>query len=152
MTSISPSVPCNYAHLYDIVASMEWEHKSTILHSAVIVSAKSTTSYVRSVSDTCPTLIHLIQPGAYVRENGQPTLIENAICIHEEDAGKRDCSSLDKPSKSRWILGILWKHTDFRKGGRAHTVRSRRLVISMICTVANYGSSPLPSSLNFTSY
>jgi hypothetical protein len=34
--------------------------------------------------------------------------------------------------------GILWKHTDFRPGGRSHSVRSRRLVISMVCTVANY--------------
>lgn len=34
--------------------------------------------------------------------------------------------------------GLLWKHTDFRTGGRAHAVRSRKLVISMICTVANY--------------
>jgi primary-amine oxidase len=46
--------------------------------------------------------------------------IKNAICIHEEDAG------------------LLWKHTDFRPDGRVHSVRSRRLVISMICTVANY--------------
>jgi primary-amine oxidase len=48
-------------------------------------------------------------------------VIKNAICIHEEDAG------------------TLWKHTDFRPGGRAKTVRSRRLVVSMVCTVANYG-------------
>jgi primary-amine oxidase len=34
--------------------------------------------------------------------------------------------------------GILWKHTDFRPGGRSRSVRSRRLVISMIATVANY--------------
>jgi primary-amine oxidase len=52
--------------------------------------------------------------------NGDPLTIKNAICIHEEDAG------------------LLWKHTDYRKGGRAHAVRSRKLVISMICTVANY--------------
>jgi len=48
--------------------------------------------------------------------------VNRAICIHEEDAG------------------LLWKHTDYREGGRAHSVRSRRLVISMICTVANYGT------------
>jgi Cu2+-containing amine oxidase len=35
-------------------------------------------------------------------------------------------------------LGLLWKHTDFRPGGRSHSVRSRKLVVSMICTVANY--------------
>ena len=34
--------------------------------------------------------------------------------------------------------GILWKHTDFRTGGRGHAVRSRKLVVSMIVTVANY--------------
>lgn len=50
-------------------------------------------------------------------------VIDNAICIHEEDAG------------------VLWKHTDYRTGGRSHTVRSRKLVINMICTLANYGSS-----------
>lgn len=48
-------------------------------------------------------------------------MIKNVVCIHEEDAG------------------LLWKHTDFRVGGRAHAVRSRRLVVSMICTLANYG-------------
>ncbi|POW09523.1 hypothetical protein PSTT_06726 [Puccinia striiformis] len=42
------------------------------------------------------------------------------ICIHEEDAG------------------LLWKHSDLRPGGMAHSVRSRKLVVSMICTVANY--------------
>ena len=63
------------------------------------------------------------QPGAYVGHDGRAVVIKNVICIHEEDAG------------------ILWKHTDFRPGGRSHTVRSRRLVISMVCTVANYGTS-----------
>jgi len=48
-------------------------------------------------------------------------VIKNVICIHEEDAG------------------ILWKHTDYRPGGRSQTVRSRRLVVSMVCTLANYG-------------
>ncbi|CAH7673550.1 copper amine oxidase [Phakopsora pachyrhizi] len=52
--------------------------------------------------------------------DGQPILIKNAICIHEEDDG------------------ILWKHSDLRPNGKSHTVRSRKLVISMICTVANY--------------
>lgn len=55
-----------------------------------------------------------------VRLDGKPTIIKNAICIHEEDDG------------------ILWKHSDLRFGGRSHTVRSRKLVVSMICTVANY--------------
>ncbi|KAI7859415.1 copper amine oxidase [Circinella umbellata] len=50
---------------------------------------------------------------------GKPFHVPSAICMHEEDAG------------------ILFKHTDYRNG-RAHTVRSRRLVISQIVTVANY--------------
>ncbi|KAI7887482.1 hypothetical protein K492DRAFT_217507 [Lichtheimia hyalospora FSU 10163] len=50
---------------------------------------------------------------------GDPWYIPNAICIHEEDAG------------------LLFKHTDYRNG-KAHVVRSRRLVISHIVTVANY--------------
>lgn len=50
-------------------------------------------------------------------------MINNVICIHEEDSG------------------VLWKHTDFRPGGRAQTVRRRRLVVSMVCTLANYGQS-----------
>ncbi|KAG1453664.1 hypothetical protein G6F56_007513 [Rhizopus delemar] len=50
---------------------------------------------------------------------GKPFHVPNAICLHEEDAG------------------VLFKHTDYRNG-RAHTVRSRRLVVSQIVTVANY--------------
>lgn len=33
--------------------------------------------------------------------------------------------------------GILHKHTDFRNN-RAHVARNRKLIISTICTVANY--------------
>ncbi|SNB77175.1 primary-amine oxidase [Arboricoccus pini] len=51
--------------------------------------------------------------------SGNPYKIDNAICIHEEDAG------------------ILWKHTDFRTE-RAEVRRNRRLVISSISTVGNY--------------
>ncbi|GAA5977320.1 hypothetical protein JCM21900_004357, partial [Sporobolomyces salmonicolor] len=51
---------------------------------------------------------------------GHPVTLKNCTCIHEEDDG------------------LLWKHTDFRPGGRAQAVRSRKLVIQMICTVANY--------------
>lgn len=46
---------------------------------------------------------------------GKPFHVPNAVCMHEEDHG------------------ILFKHTDYRNG-RAHTVRSRRLVISHIVT------------------
>ncbi|KAJ5612912.1 hypothetical protein N7510_006106 [Penicillium lagena] len=51
--------------------------------------------------------------------NGAPLLIENAVCIHEEDNG------------------ILYKHTDFRDG-RVVSARDRKLVISQILTAANY--------------
>ncbi len=51
--------------------------------------------------------------------NGTPLQIKNAVCMHEED------------------FGLLWKHTDV-KTGKMRAVRSRRLVISSICTIGNY--------------
>ncbi|KAN0100146.1 Copper amine oxidase, enzyme domain containing protein [Tylopilus felleus] len=72
-----------------------------------------------SLGCDCLGKIHYL-PGAYVTHAGTPHIIKNVICIHEEDAG------------------VLWKHTDYRPGGRSHTVRSRRLVVSMVCTLANY--------------
>ncbi|KAF8131567.1 copper amine oxidase [Boletus edulis] len=72
-----------------------------------------------SLGCDCLGKIHYL-PGSYVTHAGTAFIIKNAICIHEEDAG------------------VLWKHTDYRPGGRSHTVRSRRLVISMVCTLANY--------------
>ncbi|KAK2464894.1 hypothetical protein APHAL10511_002970 [Amanita phalloides] len=59
-------------------------------------------------------------PGAFIGNSGNPIVVKNVICIHEEDAG------------------VLWKHTDYRVGGRSQTVRRRRLVVSMVCTLANY--------------
>jgi len=50
---------------------------------------------------------------------GEPYRIENAICLHEEDAG------------------ILWKHTDLFTG-KVDVRRARRLVMSSIATVGNY--------------
>ncbi len=52
-------------------------------------------------------------------QDGNPRTIENAICMHEEDAG------------------IAWKHTDFRTE-EVEVRRLRRLVISTIATVGNY--------------
>jgi primary-amine oxidase len=49
---------------------------------------------------------------------GEPQVIENAICVHEEDSG------------------VLWKHVDERAG--AEVRRARRLVVSFHVTVANY--------------
>ena len=51
--------------------------------------------------------------------SGKPVVKKNAVCMHEED------------------YGLLWKHTD-AKTGRSRAVRSRRLVISSICTIGNY--------------
>jgi primary-amine oxidase len=50
---------------------------------------------------------------------GNPRTIENAICLHEEDAG------------------LSWKHTDLRNG-RVEVRRARRLVVSSISTIGNY--------------
>jgi len=50
---------------------------------------------------------------------GQPAVMKNAICLHEED------------------YGILWKHYEFRNE-TFEVRRSRRLVISFFATVGNY--------------
>src|SRR5215469_15452791 len=49
---------------------------------------------------------------------GEPRVIRNAICVHEEDSG------------------VLWKHVDERTGAQVR--RQRRLVVSFHVTVANY--------------
>ena len=54
-----------------------------------------------------------------VSSRGEPVVIKNAICMHEED------------------FGILWKHTD-RRLNTPEVRRSRRLVISSVSTVENY--------------
>jgi primary-amine oxidase len=51
--------------------------------------------------------------------NGDPAVIKNAICIHEEDNG------------------LLYKHTDCRDGTGV-SARDRKLIISQIITAANY--------------
>jgi primary-amine oxidase len=50
---------------------------------------------------------------------GEPYEIKKAVCLHEEDHG------------------LLWKHVEFRTG-HSEARRSRRLVLSFICTVVNY--------------
>ncbi|MGY1664038.1 primary-amine oxidase [Geodermatophilus sp. SYSU D00705] len=52
-------------------------------------------------------------------ERGNPQVLRNAICMHEEDAG------------------ILWKHTD-AWAGSSETRRQRRMVISFFTTIGNY--------------
>jgi len=62
--------------------------------------------------------IHYLD-AVFSSERGEPYVVENAVCIHEED------------------YGILWKHQDIQ-GGRTEVRRSRRLVVSSIATVGNY--------------
>jgi primary-amine oxidase len=56
---------------------------------------------------------------ALTNSRGDVSIIENAVCLHEED------------------YGILWKHTDWRLD-EVEVRRSRRLVLSFIATVDNY--------------
>ncbi len=55
----------------------------------------------------------------YVTATGEPFVIKNAICMHEED------------------FGTLWKHTNTFTN-EVEVRRSRRLVVSSFYTVANY--------------
>jgi primary-amine oxidase len=66
----------------------------------------------------CVGEIHYLD-GVVNDQDGNPVTIENAVCMHEEDAG------------------IGWKHTDFRTE-EVEVRRLRRLVISTIVTVGNY--------------
>jgi primary-amine oxidase len=52
-------------------------------------------------------------------EDGEPREVNNAICMHEEDAG------------------VAWKHNDLFTGS-AETRRQRRLVISTFIAIGNY--------------
>ncbi|KAF2720575.1 hypothetical protein K431DRAFT_313245 [Polychaeton citri CBS 116435] len=71
-----------------------------------------------SLGCDCKGAIHYMD-AAFVNRAGEPEVVKNAICIHEEDAG------------------ILFKHTDFRDNSSTVT-RARKLVISQIFTAANY--------------
>ncbi|MCF2971253.1 primary-amine oxidase [Synechococcus sp. Nb3U1] len=68
----------------------------------------------------CDCLGEIYYFDAHLHTNsGEPMLLKNAVCMHEED------------------FGILWKHSDWRTE-RAQVRRSRRLVISFFTTVGNY--------------
>lgn len=54
-----------------------------------------------------------------MHHTGNPVTLKNAVCLHEEDHG------------------ILWKHLEYRNN-HAEVRRSRRLVLSFVCTVVNY--------------
>ncbi|KAJ4252428.1 hypothetical protein NW762_011029 [Fusarium torreyae] len=66
----------------------------------------------------CKGTIHYLDANM-VTGDGRLMVIENAVCIHEEDNG------------------LLYKHTDFRDG-RVISARDRKLIISQILTAANY--------------
>jgi primary-amine oxidase len=66
----------------------------------------------------CRGYIHYFD-GVVNNTAGEPVIIENAVCLHEEDDG------------------MLWKHTDFMSEDM-DVRRSRRLIISSIATVGNY--------------
>lgn len=66
----------------------------------------------------CKGAIHYLD-AVLATSTGEPSIIENAVCIHEEDNG------------------LLYKHTDFRDGN-VISARDRKLVISQIITAANY--------------
>lgn len=68
----------------------------------------------------CDCLGHIHYFDAHLTTSrGEPLLVKNAICMHEED------------------FGILWKHTD-RRLNVPEVRRSRRLVVSSVSTVENY--------------
>ena len=68
----------------------------------------------------CDCLGHIAYlDGVVSDDKGSPVPMENAMCVHEQDAG------------------IGWKHTNYRTG-RAAVTRARELVIQTIITVSNY--------------
>ncbi|MCC6943571.1 MAG: primary-amine oxidase [Thermomicrobiales bacterium] len=56
---------------------------------------------------------------ALVDAHGDPYVLKNAICMHEED------------------FGVLWRHFNWRSG-KTEIRRSRRLVVSSFSTIGNY--------------
>ncbi|KAF7559401.1 hypothetical protein G7046_g4761 [Stylonectria norvegica] len=66
----------------------------------------------------CKGVIHYLD-AVMATGSGEPAMIKNAICIHEEDNG------------------LLFKHTDYRDG-TVISARDRKLIISQIITAANY--------------
>ena len=76
--------------------------------------------YVNSLELGCDCLGEIRYFDGVVNDNdGNPLVLKNAICLHEED------------------VGILWKHIDYRTA-KAEVRRSRRLVVSSIVTIGNY--------------
>lgn len=70
----------------------------------------------------------------FVTRAGGIETIKSAICIQSV---LPLCVETTTDTHSEEDAGILHKHTDFRDM-RVHVARNRKLVISSICTVANY--------------
>ncbi|HEX6522551.1 MAG TPA: primary-amine oxidase [Streptosporangiaceae bacterium] len=76
--------------------------------------------WVNSLELGCDCLGEIAYLDATVTDDtGEPRVVGNAICVHEED------------------FGILWKHTDIFNGS-AQSRRQRRMVVSYFTTVGNY--------------
>eukprot|EP00536_Pseudo-nitzschia_multiseries_P011282 jgi/Psemu1/243692/estExt_Genewise1.C_3750016 len=73
-----------------------------------------------SLSLGCDCLGHIHYFDATLSDSeGEPYVLKNAVCMHEEDAG------------------ILWKHVEYRNGHN-ESRRARELIVSSIATVVNY--------------
>lgn len=73
-----------------------------------------------SLTEGCDCLGYMHYWDAVLNDgDGEPQVIPNAICLHEED------------------YGTLWKHHDWRVGDD-EVRRNRRLVVSFIATIGNY--------------
>jgi len=66
----------------------------------------------------CLGVIHYFD-AAVVTPSGEPRVLENVVCMHEED------------------YGVLWRHWNWRSD-RTEVRRSRRLVVSFFTTLGNY--------------
>lgn len=108
----------SFAEMVVPYAAAEWPHPRKF---AFDVGEYGLGMMANSLALGCDCLgaIHYLD-GTMSDHAGQPISLPRCVCIHEEDDG------------------LLFKHTDFRPGGKAHSVRSRKLVVQMICTVANY--------------
>jgi primary-amine oxidase len=79
-----------------------------------------TGKFVNSLELGCDCLGEIAYLDATIADDfGEPRVIPNAICIHEEDHG------------------ILWKHFDIFTG-TSQARRQRRLVVSFFTTIGNY--------------
>ena len=74
----------------------------------------------KSLTNGCDCLGHMHYWDAVMNTaDGEPNVLENAICLHEEDNG------------------TLWERSDWRTGN-AEVRRRRRLVVSFVAAVGNY--------------